>query len=218
MNRQAAGFSLLELVIGLFIFSVGMLSLASLQGQLTRSQADAAVRSVATNIAEEQIELLRGFGLIDADPDDIIPAYADIIDTSLSIRRGNIDYAVTIGVTDYYYDLVTDRFTTTNSSSLKVSDFKDVTVNVSWGITADFRISDSQSISATEIGSGKIRLTGVVSSVTTQGSGRTSTQKEIQSLLPEVGYTPGVNPEIVSLQLGESRFKESTSPLPRVYR
>ena len=41
------GFSLLELVIGMFIFSVGMLALAALQGQLTRSQVDASVRSVA---------------------------------------------------------------------------------------------------------------------------------------------------------------------------
>jgi hypothetical protein len=37
-------------------------------------------------------------------------------------------------------------------------------------------------------------------------------------LLPDVAYTPGLNPDIVSLQLGETRFKESTSPLPRVYR
>ena len=67
--RKQTGFNLLELVIGLFIFGVGMLALASLQGQLIRSQADAAVRSVATNIAEEQIEYFHGFGLIDSDPD-----------------------------------------------------------------------------------------------------------------------------------------------------
>jgi len=61
-KQYQSGFSMLELVIGLFIFAVGMLSLASLQGQLIRSQADAAVRSVATNIAEEQVEFLHGFG------------------------------------------------------------------------------------------------------------------------------------------------------------
>ena len=75
---RQAGFSLLELVIGLFIFSTGMLALASLQGQLTRSQADAAIRSVATNIAEEQIELARGFGLIDNDEANSIPFYKGI--------------------------------------------------------------------------------------------------------------------------------------------
>lgn len=217
-TQRQAGFSLLELVIGLFIFSTGMLALASLQGQLTRSQADAAVRSAATNIAEEQIEFLRGFGLIDDDPDNSIPAYADIQDGTLTVTRGNMDYAVNIQVTDYYYDLLTDRFSTSNPEDLLVSDFKDVKVNVSWGETPDFRISNSQSISATEIGSGGISLTALVSSVTTQGSGRSVSQSENESLLPNVSYTPGANPDIVSLQLGATRFKESTSPVPRVYR
>ena len=54
------GFSFIEVVIGLFIFTAGMLALAALQGQLTRSQADAAVRSVATNIAEDTIYTVEG--------------------------------------------------------------------------------------------------------------------------------------------------------------
>jgi type II secretory pathway pseudopilin PulG len=217
-TQRHAGFSFLELVIGLFIFSTGMLALASLQGQLTRSQADAAVRSVATNIAEEQIELLSGFGLIDSDPGSSIPAYADIQDRTFTVTRGNMDYTVDIQVTDYYYDLLTDSFNTSNPEGLLVSDFKDATVSVAWGETSDFRISDTQGISATEIGSGGISLTALISSITTQGSGRSISQTENQSLLPDVSYTPGANPDIVSLQLGATRFKESTSPLPRVYR
>jgi len=209
---------MLELVIGLFIFAVGMLSLASLQGQLIRSQADASVRSVATNIAEEQVEFLHGFGLIDNNPDNLIPAYTDIVDRSFTVTRGNVNFLVDVQITDYYYNLSTDRFSTTNSETLKVSDFKDATINVSWGETPGFRISESQSISATDMGTGAIELTSVISSVTTQGSARTSTQKETRPLLPDVGYTPGANPDIVSLQLGETRFKESTSPLPNVYR
>jgi len=221
MKRTTAyqpGFSLLELVIGLFIFSSGMLALASLQGQLTRSQADAAVRSVATNIAEEQIELVRGFGLIDNDPDNSIPAYSGIQNRSFTVSRGNVDYVVSVQIEDYYYDLSTDQFSTSNPDNLLVSDFKDTTINVSWGNTPGFRISDSQSISATDIGTGSIGLTATISSVTTQAAARSSTQEEKQALLPDVAYTPGLNPDIVSLQLGETRFKESTSPLPRVYR
>lgn len=216
--RKQPGFSLLELLIGILIFSVGMLALASLQGQLTRSQADATVRSVATNIAEEQIELLRGFGLIDNEPGNSIPAYTDINSGTFSVSRGNVNYAISTQVADYYYDVTTDLFSTSNPDQLKVSDFKDVTVHVTWAATADFHISESQSISATDLGSGSIELTAVISSVTTQGAARSSTQSGIQSLLPDVAYTPGNRPDIVSLQLGDSRFKESTSPLPRVYR
>lgn len=212
------GFSLLEVVIGLFIFSAGMLALASLQGQLTRSQADATLRSVATNIAEEQIESMRGFGLIDNNPLNSIPAYSDIQDKTFTVSRGNMDFTVNIEVTDYYYDLSADRFSTANPENLQVSDFKDASVNVSWSNAPDFRISESQAITATEIGSGAIRLSAVIASVTTQGGARSSTQRESRALLADVSYTPGANPDIVSLQLGETRFKESTSPLPRVYR
>ncbi len=212
------GFSLLELVIGLFIFTTGMLALAALQGQLTRSQADAAVRSVATNIAEEQIELVRGFGLIDNNPDNSIPAYTDIQDRSLTVSRGNIDFTVTIDVTDYYYDLAGDSFGTANTGSIGVSDFKNITFDVSWGETPGFQISESQSISTEDIGTGGIQLTAIISSITTQAAARSVTQRENQPLLPDVSYTPGLNPDIVSLQLGETRFKESTSPVPRVFR
>jgi len=217
-RKHPRGFSLLELVIGLFIFATGMLALASLQGQLTRSQADAAVRSVATNIAEEEIESMRGFGLIDDDPATSIPAYADIQDRTYTVTRGNIDYTVTIDVTDYYYDLATDHFGTDNPDDLLVSDFKDVGVTVAWGATPEFRISESQNISAVDIGSGNVQFTALISSITTQGSARTGTQTENESLLPDVSYTPGALPDIVSLRLGNSRFKESTSPVPRVYR
>ena len=157
-SEYARGFSLLELIIGLFIFATGMLALASLQGQLTRSQADAALRSVATNIAEEEIESMRGFGLIDNDPDNSIPAYSDIQDRTFTVVRGNIDYTVNIDVTDYYYDLVSDQFGTANPENLLVSDFKDVNISVSWGTAPDFRISESQSISATDIGLSLIHI------------------------------------------------------------
>lgn len=217
-GRNQAGFSLLELAIGLFIFSVGMLALASLQGQLTRSQVDAAMRSVATNIAEEQIELIRGFGLIDNDPSNSIPAYEDIQNRTFTVSRGHVDYVVVKQVTDYYYDPVTDRFSTSNTAGLKVSDFKDVTITVSWGDTPGFRISDSQEVSATDLRTGSIQLAALISSVTTQGAARSATQEDTASLLPDVSYTPGNNPDIVSLQLGETRFKESTSPVPRVFR
>jgi len=217
-KKSEKGFSLLELVIGLFIFSAGMLALASLQGQLTRSQADASVRSVATNIAEEHIESLRGFGLIDNNPDNSIPAYSDIQNRTFSVTRGNMEYTVDVQVKEYFYDLVTDRFGLSNPEGLLVSDFKETRVNVSWGDTPDFRISESQGISATDIGSGSIGLTALISSITTQGSGRSNTAHGNESLLPSVSYTPGANPDIVSLQLGATRFKESTAPVPRVYR
>ena len=46
------GFSILEVLIGIFIFAVGLLAISALQGALTRAMADSKVRTTAVNVAE----------------------------------------------------------------------------------------------------------------------------------------------------------------------
>lgn len=212
------GFNLLEVVIGLAMFAIGLLAIASLQGNLTRSHADASVRTVATHIAEELIEDYRGFGLVETDPAGVIPAYQDIVNETRTISRGGVDYVAITQVTDYYYDLATDSFATANPEGLLVSDFKEVRVTVSWGAAPGFRVTEGVEVSANDIGTGRTALATVISSVSTQGSGRAQTQRQAGLFNPDVEYTPGQNPDVVSLQLGDNRFKESTLPEPRVYR
>jgi len=53
------GFSLIEVLIAIVVLSVGMLALAALQGNLTRSTADARLRSQALNHAHRCIDNLR---------------------------------------------------------------------------------------------------------------------------------------------------------------
>ena len=55
-KRNSSGFTLIEVLIGILIFAVGMMALAKLQGNLARNSGDANARTVATNIAEEIIE------------------------------------------------------------------------------------------------------------------------------------------------------------------
>ena len=73
------GFSLMEVLIGIAIFAIGMLALASLQGALTRSTAEAKVRTTAINIAEQIIEGQRGFASVFT---GTAYSYADIVDVT----------------------------------------------------------------------------------------------------------------------------------------
>jgi len=211
------GFSLLEVLIGIAIFAIGMMALASLQRNLTRSAADANVRTVATNLAEGLIERRKGFSRIQVDTDGIpplFPAYDDIINESYTPAPiGGISYTVTAVVTDYYYDLVNDNFTTTAPAGVGVSDFKYVEVTVSW-IAQDFRTTEGNEMA---IGTGSITVTDTISSVTTSAASRVATQENEELDLPAVDYSPGQNPDIVSLSLGDNKFKESLLPQPDVF-
>ena len=218
LRFNARGFNLLEVVIGIAIFAIGLLALAALQTNVTRIQADASVRTIASNIAEERLETLRAFGRIDTDPAGVIPAYADITAGTRTVTRHGVNFVEITQVTDWYYDLATDGFSTTNAEGALVSDYKQVDVTVSWGATPGFQNSGGSEVTAADVGTGSITLAEVISSVTTQGSGRTGAQNELTPFDPDVVYTPGQNPDIVSLQLGDNKFKESTTPEPKVFR
>jgi prepilin-type N-terminal cleavage/methylation domain-containing protein len=224
MNRNTRspsqrGFSLLEVVIAIAIFAIGMLALASLQGSLTRSSVDANLRSIAANMAERTIEDLQAFGRIDTDPANLIPAYNDIVDVpAATVTWGGIPFTRTIDVTDYFYTVASDTFSTTAPAGIVVSDFKLLSVNVAWGDAAEFQLDDTSSFTNAELGTGEITLTTMISSTTTQGSSRTATQDDDSDFNPFINYTPGANPDIVSLALTGSKFKESLTPEPEVFR
>jgi prepilin-type N-terminal cleavage/methylation domain-containing protein len=211
------GFNLLEVLIAIAIFAIGMLALASLQGSLTRAGSDANLRTAATNIAERTIEEFKGFGVIDSGLG--VPAYNDIVDAGpVNIVEGGITYSREIDVTEYYYDLPNDNFTDTAPAGIAVSDFKLVEVTVSWGDNAGFQLDENQNLSNVDIGTGEITLSAIMSSVTTQGSARAVSQQDDVDFVPFVNYEPGQNPDIVSLSLGENKFKESLLPQPDVIR
>ena len=255
MNHQVytksyqKGFNLLEVLIGVVIFAVGMLALAQLQGGLTRSTADANVRSVASNIAEEIIEFEKGFGWLDIDITGEKLAYANITNditdlqitndgdtyndpldmmgsytttttdgvVTLTFIRGGIAYSVTQTAVDYFYDHDAGDFTTTNNYSAYFSDLKLITLTVSWDDTREFAIDDTQTTTG-GLGTGSITMSNFLSSAASQTNSLSLTQESNNQIAPIVPFTPGDNPDIVALDLGENRFKESSLPEPDVIR
>jgi len=59
MPRQQLGFSLLEVMVAVFVLSIGLLGVAGLQHTSKRSNFEAVQRSTATMLAEDIIERIR---------------------------------------------------------------------------------------------------------------------------------------------------------------
>jgi type II secretory pathway pseudopilin PulG len=217
MSKQY-GTTLLEVLMAIVIFAGGMMALASLQGNLTRSSSDSNMRTVAANIAEETIEGQRAFEGITSAPG--IKAYDDIVDQSFTKSAGNVDYTVDVDVTDYYFrddwqsvsPNIADAPAGTTDSSFKYAE-----LTVTWNPGIEFQIDDTQSTSD-GLGSGSITIASVIPSIPPLNNARVAAEDDGALGYPPVNYTPGLNPDIVAISLGNQKFKESTTPEPVVRR
>lgn len=221
-NRQG-GFSLFEILVAIVVFAIGMLALSQYQGSLTRSSAIAAARTNAMHLAEQIIEQRRAFGLMgaSADPADP-PSYEEIVGSSYTLERGGLQFFVTETVTDLFHNRSTDSFSTVDETGSKTySDMKVLTVNVSWdpegeSVLPPFRIDRSQTISVADMAAGEVTLSSAIKSTVNKAGSIVLSQKTKLPALPLRPYEPGSNPDVVSINLGNSRFKESLTPEPRV--
>jgi prepilin-type N-terminal cleavage/methylation domain-containing protein len=215
-RNPQAGFSLLEVLIAITIFAIGMLALASLQGNLTRSAADANMRTVAANIAEELIENRRGFARL-TDPTNTFPAFDDIVDETDTISRGGITYELDSTVEDYWYQLDSDSFTMDPPTGSVYPDYKLMAVTVSW-TGPNFRSVEGTELTGSSIGTGSITITDTISSLTSAASQKVTSQDASGLGIPPLPYTPGAQPDVAVLSLGDDRFRESRLPQPDVLR
>ena len=217
------GFSLMEVLIGIAIFAIGMLALASLQGALTRSTAEAKVRTAAVNIAEQIIEGQRGFSLVSGTGftyESIASITTPIVFDSTMTRDPDtvegVSYEVTQDVTDYYYDLATDAFTTDETGAV-TSDYKTVLVTVRWDDNRNFVIDEGRQ-TTDNLGGGVVEVAATISSLPIVTAIKVSEQDDTDIIAPPVSYTPGQNPDVIPLRVGDFKFKESTKPVPKVIR
>ncbi|MCH7506572.1 MAG: prepilin-type N-terminal cleavage/methylation domain-containing protein [Proteobacteria bacterium] len=214
---SSRGYTLIEVLVGMTIFALGMLALVHLQGNLARNSGDSNARTVANNIAEEVIESFRTFSQIPTDPGGVADAFEDIVVGQSVIERGGVNYEIDIDVTDYYSNS-TGTFGTVNPGALVYADMKLLEVTVTWNTEQEFRIDETTTTSDL-LGSGSIKLTDIISSITSPSGGKVLLMSpEDNGYAPIVDYNPGANPDIISIQLGQNKFKESTTPLPDVIR
>jgi hypothetical protein len=175
---------------------------------------------MAINIAEEMIEARRTFGQVTASND--VDAFNNIVSGNSTVTRGGLEFDVAAVVTDFYYNPDTASFQNSKPhADIVNADLKRLELTVAWGGTGEnvrnFQIDESSFSS--NLGTGTITLVDLISSFTTKSAGKVVLNDGSASLYsPPVDYNPGENPDIISIQLGANKFKESTTPLPDVVR
>lgn len=218
--HHAGGMTMLEVLLAIVIFVVGMLALAHLQGNLSRSSGDANTRTVATNIAEELIEQMRSFEQIKSETG--VEAYNDIVTDTRTITRGGVEFTADITVEDWFFKA--DRVTVTKNTGdpdladrdLSVSDFKVVELAVSW-VGNEFQVDEGTSTTG-RLGSGNFVVSSIIPSVPVLGAAKVAAEDDgLPGVLP-VDYTPGQRPDVIPIALNNSKFKESSTPMPDVVR
>jgi prepilin-type N-terminal cleavage/methylation domain-containing protein len=137
-GHRSRGFSLLEVLIAVVILATGLLALASLQGSLTRSSAEAKVRGRVAAMLSARMEELRnaGYGaLVDGtttttsttDPCD--GDATDWIDcTRIQAGLGSLTSVQTVASWSG-----TGSFTQTAPTDPDEAQFRRVSLNASWG-------------------------------------------------------------------------------------
>jgi len=216
---RSRGMTLLDVLLAIVIFAVGMLALSSLQGNLSRSSADANARTAAVNIAEEFIEEMLTFEQTHSETG--VVAYQDIANTTDTVTRANIDYNVTVTVQDWYFmpDGVTPTDNTGDLPSNRdttISDFKYVDITVSWD-GSEFQRGDGAETTG-RLGGGSFNVGSIIPSIAQLGAAKVAAEDDGAPGTPPVAYVPGNRPDIMRVSLDNSRFKESTTPEPIVVR
>jgi len=227
-GERMTGGMLLEVVLAIAVFAIGMLALMQLQGNLTRSSADANARTVATNIAEEIVEDIRGFKKVRADADTEDTEYLELVGDALAdtITRGGIEYTVTSEIKDFWRDDINDTYISTDATDPPVApdgatggrayaNFKLLKIVVAWAGNQEFYIDDDNSA---EVGEGNITLYEIIPSSPPILGAKIAADINAPMEGPVVEYTPGENPDIAALDLDGQKLKESTTPVPDIIR
>jgi prepilin-type N-terminal cleavage/methylation domain-containing protein len=158
-NSRPKGYSLIEVLIAMAVFSVGILAFGQLQGHLARANLDARIRTLASNIAEEEVEMQKRFTKLTATEAGEF-AYEDVTSGSKSVTLNQIQFTIDQTVTDYYWDESSSQFTQTAPPGILFSDYKLVQVDVTWA-SLEFV---QGGVSSGQLDSGSIGVSTVISS------------------------------------------------------
>jgi len=216
-NENSYGFSLIEVMIAVFVLSIGIISVAKFQGTLLQSGSETKAKTAAITLAEQKIDDLRSFGQLEAgtdcggtcswsaftasELDSKQMAYAYIDDNKGGRLAPNTLFNLSFNNENYKREWEVKDET---DEPDKLNSMKWVKVSVSW----QDQKGDTQTVSLESlIPAIGPALTGVAS----PGAGASPTP-------PNFTYTPGAAPDVIKVEIdaGDGQFKETSKVLPDV--
>lgn len=206
-NSRSRGFTLLEVLIALLIISIGLTALANLQGKLSRYSAIAKHRTLAMNLAEQQIETMHSFytlGDTNADPCSTTQSGFDdlagcINGAAKSVGGLQFNLSWTIDEFVQNSDGTTEIYD--SDSSILRPDLKLVTIRVEW--------NDGQGVTQ------HAELVDIVDGTSVFNTGRVLAHVD-SNKAPKTPFNPDDFPGVVEIAIGSDKIKGSTTPKPKI--
>lgn len=217
------GFSLIEVMVASLVIMVGVTGFVTLQSAYMRNDANTNLRQVALQLAQEKLDDLRQFEAVEttagtnAFNDIINNDGGDIVSGDVDIDIGDDGKAYSFNrswtVSDQYYvdtdadgteDTWMDAATlaATGAAVPVTAAQKTVAITVSW-----------QDVEGTTL---NVTLDANIAPVTVARSFQASNETDNAKSQPEVAYTPGLAPDVISYDLGNDESIETSKPVPEI--
>ncbi|MBL0626946.1 prepilin-type N-terminal cleavage/methylation domain-containing protein [Aeromonas jandaei] len=200
MNRQK-GFGLLEILITLVVLGVGIVGLVAMSKSGLIMSQDGRRYETAMRLAESKLDEFRNFNSV-VTATAPLTAYNQISSASAAVTMSGDPYSLTWTVTNQYLNGSNWQNTAPVGYRLSFPGRKAITVSVGW--------TDSEGQVQT------LQLAGNVSPIKSLSSAQLDGGLDTTRQGPKVNYTPGVAPDVISVELGDGNKQETSKPLPTV--
>ena len=202
MKRQK-GFGLFEILVTLVVLGVGVVGLVMLSKSTLTASQDGRRYEIAMRLAESKIEEFRNFNsLVTATAP--LTAYTAIASGNTTKSQSGDSYTLAWTVANQYWNGATSAWQNTAPTGylLNYPGRKQINTTVSW--------TNSEGVTTS------VALTGYVSPTESLTVDQLNGGLDTARTGPKINYTPGVAPDVISIDLGNGSRQETSKPSPTV--
>ncbi|MFG0833014.1 prepilin-type N-terminal cleavage/methylation domain-containing protein [Aeromonas bivalvium] len=197
------GFGLLEILVTLVVLGIGVVGLVALSKAALTASQDGRRYEIAMRLAESKNDEFRNFNnLVTATAP--LTAYSAIASGSETKNQSGDSYNLAWIVTNQYWNDAISAWQNTTPAGylLNYPGRKQIATTVSW--------TNSEGVATS------VALAGYVSPAESLSEAQLNGGLDTTREGPKISYTPGVAPDVVSIDLGNGSKQETSKPSPTV--